>query len=219
MANKGKRIFNPDRHCGAKTREGPPCVRGKGERTGHPGEGRCWLHGGNSKTTHGAYASVLRPPIREKMDQVIASGESPLNLESEVMLLKTLIVDFVNEHSTFAEALVNWHKSVQPAYQTLLTNNDGAAVKDAIMRLRQMEPSRPIHEVDIRDVAGLIDKLGRSVDRIHRMRSSRAIPLERMHQLIEEMTESLRRHCRPEQIDQIRQDWNRIEIQPNRLVF
>jgi hypothetical protein len=36
--------------CGAKTRaaDGHACTHGAGQRTEHPGEGRCWLHGGKT---------------------------------------------------------------------------------------------------------------------------------------------------------------------------
>lgn len=38
--------YNPKVHCGAKNRAGKPCRQGKGARTGKPGSGKCWLHGG-----------------------------------------------------------------------------------------------------------------------------------------------------------------------------
>lgn len=44
----GKRTFDPDKHCGANTRQGRPCARGLGEGTPHPGIGRCALHGGST---------------------------------------------------------------------------------------------------------------------------------------------------------------------------
>jgi hypothetical protein len=34
--------------CGAKTRSGGECRQPRGNRTDHPGFGRCWLHGGAS---------------------------------------------------------------------------------------------------------------------------------------------------------------------------
>lgn len=41
-------VFDPEVHCGAKTRAGAPCRHEKGWRTAHPGAGHCRLHGGNT---------------------------------------------------------------------------------------------------------------------------------------------------------------------------
>ena len=41
-----KRTYDPDQHCGGKTRAGTPCVQPKGHKTEHAGLGRCALHGG-----------------------------------------------------------------------------------------------------------------------------------------------------------------------------
>jgi hypothetical protein len=41
--------FDPARHCGARSKRGTgPCKMGKGQRTDHPGAGRCWLHAGRT---------------------------------------------------------------------------------------------------------------------------------------------------------------------------
>ena len=45
-----KRTYDPDQHCGGKTRGGTPCVQPKGHKTEHPGIGRCALHGGRTPT-------------------------------------------------------------------------------------------------------------------------------------------------------------------------
>lgn len=66
--------FNPERHCGARTKAGTPCTHPKGFRTNHLGSGRCYLHGGKSTgprtvdgkqrsrmnaKTHGLYGQIL----------------------------------------------------------------------------------------------------------------------------------------------------------------
>lgn len=68
------RQFDPEKHCGAKTSNGSPCLNSSGFRTDHPGSGRCHLHGGCSTgprspegkgrsaqnaRRHGLYARVL----------------------------------------------------------------------------------------------------------------------------------------------------------------
>jgi len=44
--------------CGAKNRQGNPCRNPSGLRTDHPGEGRCFLHGGRAPIKTGQYSSV-----------------------------------------------------------------------------------------------------------------------------------------------------------------
>jgi hypothetical protein len=51
MATKTPVIFDPARHCGAKTNPlngGTPCRQWKGIRTDHVGAGNCWMHFGRS---------------------------------------------------------------------------------------------------------------------------------------------------------------------------
>ena len=45
-----RRVFDPDKHCGAKNRQGEQCTRGKGAGTDHPHFGRCSSHGGKSQS-------------------------------------------------------------------------------------------------------------------------------------------------------------------------
>lgn len=45
--------------CGAKTRRGKPCKQPQGHGTGHPGTGRCKLHGGASPQAEVSGAVVL----------------------------------------------------------------------------------------------------------------------------------------------------------------
>ncbi len=84
------------------------------------------------------------------------------------------------------------------------------------MTLRQIEPSRPKHSVDIRDVVNLIDKLGRTGDRIHRRRASRSVSLQEVHQLMDSMTDAVVRHCTPEEVRRVREEWDQIIIKQDR---
>jgi len=86
------RVYDPERHCGATSkRTGEPCKYLKGHRTNHPGEGRCYLHGGRStgaktaegiknnrnRKTHGLYSTVLSKKEKEQLEkaQDIGHGE------------------------------------------------------------------------------------------------------------------------------------------------
>lgn len=76
-----ERVFSPEKHCGATTRDGTPCMFVKGFKTNHPGSGRCHLHGGKSTgaktinreqlvknaTITGLYKTTLSDRDKEKL--------------------------------------------------------------------------------------------------------------------------------------------------------
>lgn len=71
--------------CGAVgKRSGKPCQHPAGFRTDHAGTGRCWLHGGNSRThqepnlRHGIYAAILPADELDAADNMAGSIRSEL---------------------------------------------------------------------------------------------------------------------------------------------
>ena len=79
-----KRIFDPAKHCGAKTRSGEPCTQGR-----VPGRTRCKFHGGmtpkgiqNAKT-HGLYCKELSPTEKDQYDDVTVGS-----IDEEIRVFK-----------------------------------------------------------------------------------------------------------------------------------
>src|SRR5881227_1016572 len=71
--------------CGAKNRKGEPCGRGAGWGTGHPGVGRCKLHGGASPNAEmGGSVELAR---REAMVMGI-----PLDVTPHVALIQCIAI-------------------------------------------------------------------------------------------------------------------------------
>jgi hypothetical protein len=105
--------------CGAKTRnptaKGPYCRHVAGKRTEHLGVGRCWLHGGNSKVTHGRYSSVKNT---ELADLISEQEEDPalFDTTSDIATVRALFVDFINRYDEYSAALLAWYNSFTPAY-------------------------------------------------------------------------------------------------------
>jgi hypothetical protein len=102
--------------CGAKTRAGGRCKFPAGMRTTHPGQGKCYRHGGTKpgdpRLKSGRYSSIERPRIRD----LIAAHEAdpdPLNLLPEIAALRALFQDFIERYETMTEALLAWHASWQ----------------------------------------------------------------------------------------------------------
>lgn len=102
--------------CGAKRRKGGGCTRGAGERTVHPGQGKCWMHGGTKagdpRLKHGRYSSIDRPRIRELIE-AHERDPDPLNLLPEIAALRALFQDFIERYEVNTEALLAWHASWQ----------------------------------------------------------------------------------------------------------
>jgi len=74
--------------CGAKTRSGKPCGYPAGYKTDHPGEGKCYLHGGRTPIKHGRYSKIsgnLGDKIAEH-----ANNPNPLDLLPELATLRAL---------------------------------------------------------------------------------------------------------------------------------
>lgn len=84
--------------CGAERRKGGPCTYGAGERTTHPGQGKCWRHGGtkpgDKRLKHGKRSKVKRPHIGELQAQHLKNAD-PLNLFPELALLRAYLDTFV----------------------------------------------------------------------------------------------------------------------------
>ena len=155
----------PHAVCGAHARRtGKPCRHPAGFRTDHPGEGRCWLHGGTKTITHGRYSKITRPRIRELLDQY-ESDPTPLDLLPEVKLLRALLTDWVERYDEFTDALIAWHDSFRTG--------------DAAPKPRQM--------LDITAAAGLTDKVGAMVDRIERHKREGGITLETLDRVLQQL--------------------------------
>ncbi|HET9947570.1 MAG TPA: hypothetical protein VFQ22_01465 [Longimicrobiales bacterium] len=85
--------------CGAKVRSRPggTCQRAAGEGTDHPGEGRCWHHGGRSPIKHGRYSKVKRRSVRE-LAEAFERDPRPLDLLPELAQARALYHDYVDRH-------------------------------------------------------------------------------------------------------------------------
>lgn len=84
--------FDPEKHCGAKTRGSKPCMNTAGFKTDHLTIGRCFLHGGISGTLkHGMRSEVVRqmPSLKEQMEQMKQSPDL-LNLDDQIAFLRVL---------------------------------------------------------------------------------------------------------------------------------
>jgi hypothetical protein len=81
--------------CGRRGKRGIPCKLPAGWGTDHVGQGRCKLHGGTSRIKHGRYSTILRPAIKQRLDELERLDQHPLVLRPELKLLRALVIDFI----------------------------------------------------------------------------------------------------------------------------
>lgn len=82
-----------DTKCNARTPAGTYCRMVAGFKTDHPGDGRCYLHGGRSDGRPiklGIYSKKLKKTIAEDYE-LIVTDPAFMDLHSELAITKTLI--------------------------------------------------------------------------------------------------------------------------------
>lgn len=101
--------------CGARTRAGGKCNNPAGFKTGHPGEGRCFLHGsgtashpGGRPIIHGLYAKVFRARAQQKIYEEALAAEKAEDLSGEIAAARALaarLIDMLPDGSSAAEKI------------------------------------------------------------------------------------------------------------------
>lgn len=162
--------------CGAKRfgRE-ETCRNGAGFRTEHPGQGRCFKHGGNRVTKSGRYAGIEHATVQERMDEIAAMETNVLDLEPEALLLRALIADYIDRYEDFVNALMAWYHA-----------------PDVKVKPRRI--------LDISDASNLIESVSRIVERIHKIQSSGAISLATFARVTEQMGIIVANHVKDETV-------------------
>lgn len=164
-------------YCGAKrnAHTAPPgsrCKQPAGCRTDHPGQGRCWKHGGRSTVNTnakrvgpaatGRYSSIEHHKLRDLTARVQAEETDVMDLAEEVHLLRALLIQYINDYEEFVEALMAWY-----------------AEKDVKQKPRRI--------MDISDVSHMIESVSRVVERLHKIRSEGSVSLETFRRITEQM--------------------------------
>ena len=194
----------PHAKCGAQLKRGKGrCTKAAGWRTDHPGQGRCYLHGGATPIKHGRYSAIKREGLQERIDRFRADPD-PLNLADEVALLRAFLEDFIDRWDAIYGpdgALIAWHESFN-------TNSENPAPKP-----RQMP--------DFATLTVLVDRVGKMVERVHKMRNEGAITLLTLNRIIEQMGADLVAAIQEIELDQaqgsklldaVESRWNSIRL-------
>lgn len=153
--------------CGAKTRGGGNCKNKAGHKTGHVGDGRCFLHGGATPVKHGLRSKVQSARFKELVE-FHKQNPDPLNLLPEVAQLRAHAQELMERWESIYGvdgALIAWHDS--------FLNGDAALAP------------KPRHVPDFSAISAVIDKVGAMVDRIQRHRAMQSLSVEVVYNLLE----------------------------------
>jgi hypothetical protein len=198
MASRKRRpgVVAPTTTCNAKTRGGSLCRLKAGQRTDHPGVGRCWLHGGRVPVKHGRYSSIPRARLGEVLAQLEAETEAEqLNILPEAQPIRALAANYIEHYEELVDALIAW-------------NDDEAAAA----HIGNRKP-RPQRIPSLHEAASLLDRASQVIDRIHRQRSDNAISRADLMRVMQEMGRVVQRHVTDgATLDKIKDDWLAIRV-------
>ena len=168
--------------CGAPKRQGGTCRQTAGNRTDHPGVGRCWLHGGRSPVKHGRYSTMKRAQIRELIEQHEADPD-PLDILPDLAVVRALLQDYIDRYDAWRDALIAWHESFH--------TGDGTP--------------KPHQVLDIADAYRLASEASKMAERIENIRAKNAITYEQLRRFLFGVESVIREHVRDERtVDRIR---------------
>jgi hypothetical protein len=227
--------------CAAKTRRGTLCSKAAGWRTPHPGQGRCYLHGGKTPIKHGRYSTITRTRIRDLIEQHEADAD-PLNIFPEIAALRALFQEFIERYDEHTEALLAWHASWQltrrplpedklMAFEAIVAEweislaemgeaatekqtSDAAAARKFIQILRGEDlEAKPRTILDLTDAYRVLGEIGKMVERVEKARSANAISRPDLNRIMQEMWRSVEGRVSDEAVKAaIRDDWMRVAL-------
>jgi hypothetical protein len=189
------------------------CRHRAGWRTDHPGTGRCTLHGGSTPIRHGIYSKIHHERLADLVREA-EQKQDPLDTLGELALARALVVDFINRHEQYTEALLAWYasfsktarpiaaekeeafRSVVAEYEILLEEardggtdgqlSDVKLAREYIDALSaQDDAERPRKVSDIADAAKILDVISKMVERIEKARNANAISAKDLSTLLQ----------------------------------
>src|SRR5262249_20282121 len=141
----------------------------------------------------------------------IASRSDLLHLDGELAMLKAVLEKWIERDQSLMHALQSWHCATGPAFKTLIESNDAAEIRQAIVALRAAEASRPSQLPDVDTIATLIDKIGRTAERIYKM--STVCTREQIQTVLNRMGAVVAEHVDEQTSQKIRDGWSNIVLE------
>jgi len=186
--------------CGAKLRKKAAFCKNKpGFKTDHPGEGRCYLHGGKTPIKHGRYSTLTNRPRLAELMQTLGAEKNPLDLIPELLMLRALVYEYIDRHGALEDAVLAWHASHTTGYteavklwreqlaQWTEEKDLGQEGEPPPIPIPQDFDHRPRQLPDILNVGSFLDKIGGMVERIQKRESEQKVSLTDLNRVLEQL--------------------------------
>jgi hypothetical protein len=167
---------------------------------------------GTSVTTHGRYSKLFNTEIGQLIEKH-NKDEDPLNLLQDLAAARALFEDFVYRYEQHRAELTAWFEAytgykltperiealdyIIKYYESLSRRQERSDVTQAQYELvREFvdkalgmldKPLRPYHILDISDASNQLEKIGKMVERIEKIRAQNAISRKDLIRVITEM--------------------------------
>ncbi len=167
--------FDPDYHCGAKTRSGSTCMNRSGFKTPHVGEGRCFRHGGLGGRKKGGVIDmkIMRSTFEERVEEYQNDPEL-LTLDREIAIVKVIIDAKL---AAYSEQYEDWLRVQEQLDDPMFAPEDGS-----------IPELPPIPELSISE----LDQLNKLVRTAFEMKYARrhSIPIEELQSIIVQLAKN-----------------------------
>lgn len=188
--------------CGASNRNGQPCQRPAGWGTGHPGEGKCKLHGGVGQKPSTRYQLTNASPILQESIRQQQADPDPLNLLPDLVLARSILHESIERHSAISAALIAWHASYTSGYQEAETlwREQLALYLEAVQQghsepamgpptppLPEAFENKPKQLPDLAQFITLIDRVTGIVERIQKREADQKMSLTDLNRVLEQL--------------------------------
>src|SRR5678815_141457 len=194
--------YDETKHCGRKANDGHPCTNQKGYGTDHLGDGPCKYHGGCSPVS--VYTKLKRQLTVEALKQVEEMVEDPMDLRPEVQLLRAMVIEFHNRYEEFKAAILTFHNSFNPALTEFLASDSPLVWAKARESLKlTLSNQRPREVPDITNSSLIVDRVGKMVERIHKMKMDQALTPEILRRYRDALVQAVVEECSAEQAKRI----------------
>jgi len=211
--------YDPEKHCGFLRKNGSRCLRPKGWGVKDRTDGPCRRHGGAAAKANvrtGVYSKLKSDRLTNLIERVRAADHDVLDLTPEAELIRAITIDFLERYDEMREALILWHNTVGGTMQALAKATDAGdakKVRKLLKRLDRCLNDRPVKVLDIADVSLLVDRIGRTVERIHKIRSNTSVTHEKLGAIFNSMTAVLVMHVDDKtKMQRILEGWKKIVV-------
>lgn len=235
--------LEPNYYCRAwNAKRKKYCRQRAGQKTTHPGIGRCKHHGGlqehDPRLKSGRYSDVKDEAIAALVAE-LRDDPDPYNVLDDLVLARALVKDFVNRYGAFTVALIAWYDTWEGKYLPI-NAGEKRALLDVLdeyeAQLRELDPTeqqesqlararacveflatpqvvKPRTVVDLADAVRFVDVLSKVIHRVEQAKAANAVSRPELLRIMTEMGRVLQAHVTdPDLLRRISDGWLAIRL-------